>query len=467
MTEEEARHGTLASRRHFIRSAAGLAAVAASVGRPAGGLQAAERSAGAEAAAGPTEQVPWSRQGLTAARKPSVAQAPSIPARFSDPQERLTISSVDAYPVSLHEGTEGLFEPPDFTSDEDPRRWNWGGPFSQLDSAIIAVVKTGEGIIGFGMGAGGSAATEIIHGHLRHLLVGANALAVERLWDQMYSAGLYYGRRGVFAMALSALDNALWDIAGRHTGEPVHQMIGGLPRERIAIYQSGGRIQEGLERGIRHFKGFVPGSPNTRPADLDRAVDRVLQARDTMGPNGNLMIDCGSRSGTVEWALDLAERLRPADLYFMEELLSPDNVFGYADLVRRIGGQGPGWTRVACGEHEYTHHGFDVLIRLGSAEVLQPDVTWCGGLTAGIRIARLVEEAGLELSPHRGGSLWGLPLALSSPSCVMAESFAEGSALLEAMTPRSQGGYYLASADPGFGTKLNETMVLDHRLKPR
>ncbi len=85
--------------------------------------------------------------------------------------------------------------------------------------------------------------------------------------------------------------------------------------------------------------------------------------------------------------------------------------------MRRIGRDGPGWTKVACGEHEYTHHGFDVLLRLGSAEVLQPDLTWCGGLTAGRRIARMVEDASLELVPHRGGSLWGLPLALTSPSC--------------------------------------------------
>ncbi len=177
------------------------------------------------------------------------------------------------------------------------------------------------------------------------------------------------------------------------------------------------------------------------------------------------MIDCVSRTGTVDWAVGFAERVRPANLYFMEELLSPDDVFGYAELVGRIGGEGPGWTRVACGEHEYTQYGFDVLVRLGSAEVLQPDLTWCGGLTAGLRIARLVEDAGLELNPHRGGSLWGLPLALTSPSCVMAESFPGGSALLEAMTPQFQGGDYLAPGGPGFGTRLTEEMVLDHRLQ--
>ena len=298
---------------------------------------------------------------------------------------------------------------PTFDGDDDPRRWRWGGQFEQLPSAIIAVIKTDQGITGFGMGAGGSAAVEIIDGHLKHLLMGANALNVEQLWDQMYSSGVLYGRRGVFAMALSAVDNALWDIAGKHAGQPVHELLGGASRDRIPIYQSGGDIAQGKANGVRNFKRFFQVGPHTPQAQLDRAIDRVLRARDTLGADGNLMIDCVSRNGTVEWALPVAERLRPANLYFMEELLSPDDVFGYAELVRRIGGDGPGWTKVACGEHEYTEHGFDVLVRLKSAEVLQPDITWCGGTTAGRRIARLVEAAGLEIIPHRGGQLLGVP----------------------------------------------------------
>ena len=109
-------------------------------------------------------------------------------------------------------------------------------------------------------------------------------------------------------------------------------------------------------------------------------------------------------------------KLRPANLYFMEELLSPDDVFGYAELAKTIGQKGRQWTRIACGEHEYTQHGFNVLVELGSADVLQPDITWCGGTTAGRRIAQLVENAGLELIPHRGGSCWGFPIALNAPS---------------------------------------------------
>ena len=429
------------ARRRFLRGLGGFAALAASFGATRGAAGAPAR--GSRPAAG----------GAAVA-----AQGP-----------RITVREVNAYPIYINARSDGLLDPPAFDSDDDPRRWRWGGPFEQLPSAIIAVIKTDQGIVGFGMGAGGTAAVEIIHGHLRHLLIGANPLDVEQLWDQMYSSALLYGRRGLFAMALSAVDNALWDIAGKHAGRPVVEMIGGWPRERIAVYQTGGNIPEALARNVRNFKISTPVGPHTPPDQQRRVVERVLAARDTIGPRNsrvtrNLMIDCVSRNGTVDWAVGYARQLRPADLYFMEELLSPDNVFGYAELVRRIGGGGPGWTRVACGEHEYTEHGFDVLVRTNAAEVLQPDITWCGGMTAGKRIRDLVEGAGLELIPHRGGSVWGLPIALTARTCTMAESFPAGSPILDAMSARFDNGDYVAPTAPGFGSTLTEQMVLDARL---
>ena len=415
------------SRRRFLQNVGGLAAVAATLG--------ASRTNGATLTSAASEQQP-----------------------------NLRIRSVDAYPIYINERSDGLLEPPTFEGDNDPRRWRWGGPFEQLPSAIIAIVKTDQGITGFGMGAGGSAAVEIIDGHLKHLLIDANPLNVEQLWDQMYRSALFYGRRGLFVMALSAVDNALWDIAGKHAGQPVHQLLGGATRDRIALYQTGGDVAEGKARGVRHFKRSLRVGPQTAPMDLQRAIDSVLAIREVLGSDGNLMTDCVSRTGTVDWAIDFVERLRPANLYFMEELLSPDDVFGYAELVNRVGGGGPNWTRIACGEHEYTEHGFDVLIRLGSAEILQPDITWCGGTTAGRRIARLIETAGLEIIPHRGGSAWGLPIALTSPSCTMAESFPAGSVILDAMSPATENGDVLAPDTPGFGTTLTEQMVLEYRL---
>ena len=199
---------TLPSRRRFLQTAGGFTALAAAAG---------------------------ARRGEAAGAQPAA----------------LRIRAVDAYPVYINQRSDGLLDEPTFSSDDDPRRWRWGGPFEQLPSAIIAIIKTDQGVTGFGMGAGGSAAVEIIDGHLKHLLMGANPLNVEQLWDQMYQSAIFYGRRGLFAMALSAVDNALWDIAGKHAGQPVHALLGGAS---------------------------PTASPSTRPGAMSRRASRRASA---------------------------------------------------------------------------------------------------------------------------------------------------------------------------------------------
>ena len=103
----------------------------------------------------------------------------------------LKVRSVDAYPIYINERSEGLLDSPNFSNEDDPARWRFGGPFEQLPSAIITIIKTNEGITGFGMGAGGSAAVEIVNGHLKHFLINTNPLNVEQLWDQMYTSAFF------------------------------------------------------------------------------------------------------------------------------------------------------------------------------------------------------------------------------------------------------------------------------------
>ena len=164
------------------------------------------------------------------------------------------------------------------------------------------------------MGAGGSAAVEIIAGHLRHLLVGTNPLNVDQLWDQMYSSAVLYGRRGIFAMALSAVDTALWDIKGKHAGRSVHALLGGQPDDRVAVYQTGGdnRRRQGPRHSPlqAHPAHRAPTAPRTKPTSGSTTCSPPPARR--WVPEGNLMTDCVSRNGTVDWAVGVAERLRPA-----------------------------------------------------------------------------------------------------------------------------------------------------------
>jgi L-rhamnonate dehydratase len=376
----------------------------------------------------------------------------------SDPTHKIV--SVDAYPVHMYPPPPGGWPVPTFSSDDDPARWRFLGPFSQLPSSIVVVIKTNKGITGFGHGAGGNVAAEIIHGHLRHLLVGANPLNVEQLWDQMYSSGLFYGRRGVFVMALSGVDNALWDIRGKHAGKPVYRMIGGTPKNRAEVYFTHMKIDVGLELGMRNFKQMAHVGPASPVDEVDRFVDGIHSSRERIGPDARLMIDTSARFQTVEFAVEMARRLEQAKLYFMEEALSPDDILGKARLVREVTS-----TRIASGEHEYTHHGFEMLLHHKAVEILQPDVAWSGGLTALLRISKMAEEHSLPIIPHRGGSLFGLPIALTRVHCPLAEAFAvpgQGTDVMKAMSPRYEDGFYYPSEKPGFGTELTEEMVKKH-----
>ena len=208
------------------------------------------------------------------AASPLAAQAATAP---------LKITSVRAYPVRLWTKTE-QGKRPDFTSDFDPRRRRYFGPFAQLVGAIVVVIHTDQGITGYGLGGGGRVAAEIIHGHLRHLLLGTDPRNVELLWDQMYTSGQFYGRRGVFVMALSGIDNALWDIVGKHAGKPVHALIGGLAKKRVPAYFTSSDPEAGLRLGFRHFKIPVREGVDEGPAGMKRTVEMLTRARDRIAP---------------------------------------------------------------------------------------------------------------------------------------------------------------------------------------
>lgn len=377
--------------------------------------------------------------------------------------EKLKITSVDAFPVKLWERSD-QGKLPKFESDFDPQRWRYTGPFAQLASAIVVVIKTNQGITGFGLGAGGAVACKIIEGHLRHLLIGVNPLNIEMLWDQMYTSSSFYGRRGVFVMALSAVDIALWDILGKHSGQPVYRLLGGTTKRRIPVYHTGGpeTIERGLELGIKHFKVVVRDGLYEGEAGKRRTVEMLKQVRARVGPDISIMIECIARWNDVDYTIDMARRLEDLNIYWIEEPLSPDNIRGYERLVREIDS-----TRIANGEHEYTRFGFAELIRNQAADVLQPDVTWSGGVTSIRKVAAMAAAHDLEFTPHRGGSSYGLPLCLSSSECNWAESFGttdDGTDLMNAMSSRFENGHYYPSDKPGFGTEITEKLVKDHAI---
>ncbi len=370
---------------------------------------------------------------------------------------KIKITSVKAVPFRLL-GT-GRFGTSKFSSDFDPARMRWFGPFSQLSGSILVQIRTDQGLTGYGLGGGGGAACYIIENHLKDLLVGANPLHVELLWDQMFASTSFYGRKGVVIMALSGIDLALWDLAGKHAGSPVYQLLGGAAQARVPAYLTSPNPEIGLKLGFQAFKLPVDLGPADGEEGKKKIVARLQEARKIVGPSATLMIDVLCR-WDVAYTLEMAKRLEEVRLHFIEEPLLPDDLAGYELLCKEVTG-----TRIASGEHEYTHFGFADLLRHKAAHFLQPDMTWSGGLTTGRRVVTLAAAASVPVIPHRGGSVYGIHLIMASSNCPMAESFGTGepgNELMGMLTAPFENGYYRAPEGPGLGAEFTDAVLRKH-----
>ena len=366
---------------------------------------------------------------------------------------RHKVVAVDAFHTPLLPASR--FGTSQFRDDFDPARWRWFGPFSQISGSVITRIRTDSGITGYGLGGGGGAGVYIVERHLRDLLIGANPLNIEMLWDQMHGSTAFYGRRGLGVMAISGIDLALWDIAGKIAGVPVYQLAGGVTKPRTPVYFTSSNVELGLKLGCRAFKLPVDGVPQGREA-MKAIVDQVARARTLVGPDADLMIDCLARFD-VAFTLDLAERLTEFRVRWIEEPLHPDDTEGYETLCAKVKG-----TLVASGEHEYTRFGFADLLRHKAVQVAQPDISWSGGFTELRRIAVLADRAGVPLVPHRGGSRFGIHFITATSQCQLAESFGigeTGNELMEALTPRFENGYAYPPEGPGFGLEITESLL--------
>lgn len=382
-------------------------------------------------------------------RRAFLSAAVSAAALAAGPAQKIV--SVKAAPMPLLPTSR--FGSKEFKSDTDPQRWRWFGPFSQLAGAILVQIKTDQGLTGYGMGGGGTAGVHIIENHLRDLLLGANALNVEMLWDQMFSSTSLYGRKGLPIMAISGIDLALWDILGKHAGMPVWRLLGGPTKTQVESYYTGSNFEQAAKLGFRAFKmGLFESGAGMDKEATNRLLDALRKARKIIGPEARLMIDCLCR-WNVEYTLEFARRAEEFNLYWIEEPLLPDDYTGYQRLCEEVRG-----VRIASGEHEYTRYGFQELLRHKASHILQPDQTWCGGLTDIRKVATIAQAYGVPVMPHRGGSIFSIHLAIAHSNCPMAESFGTaetGNELMEMLTPQFKDGFYLPPDRPGIGAEFS------------
>ncbi len=274
------------------------------------------------------------------------------------------------------------------------KRSSWG--VGVLGSLVVEI-EAEDGTVGVAAGSGGHPAAWLIRHHFSRFLIGQDARNINLIWDQLYRSSLPYGRKGLPIMAISAVDLALWDLVGKVRGEPVYNLIGGKSRDEIALYCTGPDAAAIKAMGFWGAKVPLPEGPHDGEAGLHRNLAFLTRQRDAVGPGFPLMVDC-YMSLDVPYAIRLAEACKHLDIYWWEEVLSPDDTEGYAQIK-----QAHPTLKWTTGEHEYTRYGFRQLIEKRLLDIVQPDVMWVGGLTELLRIAAHASAYDVPVIPHGSG----------------------------------------------------------------
>ena len=278
-------------------------------------------------------------------------------------------------------------------------------------------VTAEDGTTGYGATHHGRPVATLIEDHLAPLLIGEDPMATERCWDLMFRATRAYGSGGITSYAISAVDLAIWDLKGKLLDRPVYELIGGRVHDDLPAYATGNDVDWALECGFTSFKLARPYGPYD-PDGIERTFDYLAPVRELIGPKADLMLDCWM-TFDVDFTVRLAERLRPLGMRWLEEYLDPEDVAGHAEVRRRLP-----WQTLAGGEHLFTRYPFAQVIADRSLDILQPDITWVGGLTETIRICHLAAAANLPVILHGGGlNQWGLHLSVAMPNVPMVEFF--------------------------------------------
>jgi L-alanine-DL-glutamate epimerase-like enolase superfamily enzyme len=347
-----------------------------------------------------------------------------------------------------------------------------------LQDVLIIRVHTDEGITGVGEAHTcptvlkaiiDAPVSQLTVQGLKHLLIGKNPLRINELWNLMYEHTATFGRRGVVIHAISGIDIALWDILGKVSGLPIHQLMGGAVRDQVPVYASDltpetqseiiAYAKTRADEGYQALK-FGWGGLGQNVKDDARVVRELRRA---LGPEVDLMIDMGSPI-PFDDAVWLGRALAEEDVYFLEEPLSPDDLDGFADLVEASP------TPIATGEKETTRFGFRDLMDRGKLRIIQPDIARVGGLTEMRRIAALAEVRNVRVIPH----CWATDILVAATMHflvtqkdapyqefnVMANPL-RTALLQEPLRPID--GLLSAPLGPGLGIELNEETLETYR----
>jgi D-galactarolactone cycloisomerase len=358
------------------------------------------------------------------------------------------------------------------------RPFGWSQGWIDKRNTGLVKITTDEGVAGWGEGAGGAAGT-IIQEMFAPRLIGQDPLNRVGLWQSMFNA-LYNGNLagGFGGSAMSAVDIALWDLAGKATNLPVSDLLGGCVRDKVAVYATGlyyttGEFPDRLlaeargyvEAGFKGMKTKVGGLP------LAEDINRVAALREAIGPDIYLAVDA-NQAYNATTAIRLGQRLAEYDILWFEEPVSAKDVEAYLQVKAALP------MAIAGGEGLRTRYEFKDLIGRHALDIAQPDVSLVGGITEMQRVALMANAFGVQVNPH----VWASPIMIAAtlhvaatiPPCPPArdpEPYQQEPVMEFDRTPNAiretlsaepfdqLDGYIPVPGGPGLGLEIDETAL--------
>jgi galactonate dehydratase len=332
----------------------------------------------------------------------------------------------------------------------------------------VRMINEGDALLGY------LAETVPVH------VLGANPFEIEALIQRLWRRE--YARAGQIAMsALAVLEIACWDIVGKALDQPVYRLLGGPVRERIKAYANGWYTVErtpdefaeaalrAVGKGYRALKldPFGAGTWELEPGERTRALDLVEAVRDAVGPDIEILVEMHGRF-TPAQAVAIARELEPFRPSWIEEPVPPENLAALRKVADRVA------IPVATGERIHVRDEFRELFELQAADVIQPDLTMCGGILETRRIAAWAEAYYVLVAPHNVGgpvsTAAALHLAAVTPNFKIQEHFNDfGEEYVKAAAPGNPevvDGYFGLPQGPGLGVTLDEDVIAEHPRRP-
>jgi len=358
---------------------------------------------------------------------------------------------------------------------------------------LFVKIYSNQDIVGHGEGVDATPGTYHLVKRFGERLRGKSPLNIHRLFEDIRRAGFFQGAQsGMYIAVLTAVETALWDLAGKSLGLPVYQLLGGKFRDKIRVYMDTALYQsklpqpkdfaeaarEAVDMGYNAVKFDLDqaNDPNkydkynwtASPAEIERMYNQMAAAREEVGPNIDICADMHGRYDAITGE-KVAKILEPLNMMWLEEPIPAENTDAYRKITESTS------TPICAGENHYLAHGFRPLLETGAVDIIMPDLQKAGGLGEGQRIANLSNLYYVPFAPHMVASFLGAMAAChvcaSVPNFMILEwqiYFHKNPMFKEIVHfdgPMTENGFIPLSEKPGIGVEINEEGMRKYAVK--